>query len=846
MLGKLWQQFKKRLKQAHSREIEQALVRSVIAFLLCFYALYLYFFSASDEPLETLLIIALVYGLSSLLIFLFIAWRPQRYHPRHTIVMLFDVGMITLAMWVGGEIVSMLYIFYFWVCLGNGILYGTPWLYLTSAFSSIGFSTVILVNDFWREQQILSIGLLVGLVITTLYVSLLLKQVEREKMRSEASNRAKSRFLANMSHEIRTPLNGVVGMTDLLAGTPMGAEQREIMAAIQASAETLLNLIEEILDFSKIEAGKVEINAIDQNISLLVDTVVSMMKPAADAKSIELKCWLDLDVSPVIKTDPKLLRQILINLLNNAIKYTDQGSIVLKVTPCIPADNDDSVPRLLFEVIDTGIGISEEQQQWIFERFRQADDLTTERYTGSGLGTTITKQLVELLGGAIGVESRLGEGSRFWFQIPALPADILFDKQQLQEARVLLFTDLFSQQQQLLDELQEWQVDVKVCSSIAEGFMELLNAVKTEEPYDIAIVDETQSASSSDELVRVIRSEKSLDDLGLICVTHHKPDRDRELAMCHEGYSAVVTMPVTMEKVHHVLQYALKYRQSDNMPPRIISSAEQGITKKVRILLAEDNQINQKVVKKILELQGHQVVVVGQGQEAIDILDKQDFDLAILDLHMPILGGIDVIKTYRRSHQGKNSLPFMILTANATPEAIQSCNEVGVDAYLTKPVRSTHLIEVVNEVLESSVARVSNNFLIDQPRWGRDQEKSARVIDMATIKGLEQLSQDPRFLGQLAESFLRDSETLLASMHQAMEDRSFHQYKDCAHALADNASGIGAYSLMTVCYAATHVEQAHFDEKGLTLLSKISSTFSVTSQALRQYLKANGGSLTST
>jgi two-component system sensor histidine kinase RpfC len=327
-------------------------------------------------------------------------------------------------------------------------------------------------------------------------------------------------------------------------------------------------------------------------------------------------------------------------------------------------------------------------------------------------------------------------------------------------------------------------------------------------------------------------------------VTHHTPDRDREVALCREGYSAVVTIPVTMEKVHHVLQYALKYRQSDSLPPRIFSSAEQGITKKARILLAEDNQINQKVVKKILELQGHQVVVAEQGQEAIDILDKQEFDLAILDLHMPNLGGIDVIKSYRSSHQGNSSLPFMILTANATPEAIQLCNEVGVDAYLTKPVRSAHLLEVVNEVLGSKVSGVSTDILIDQPIRGSDQEKSGRILDMATLKGLEQLSKDPGFLQQLAESFLRDSETLLASMHQAMEDRSLHQYKDCAHALADNASGIGAYSLMTVCSAATHVEQAHFDEKGLALLSKISSTFSVTCQALRQYLKENGGSLT--
>lgn len=835
MWSEFWNRYRGQFNQAPDQESEQSIVRLIIALVLCLYILYIYLFMPSENS-STLLPLALFYTLCSLIIIMVIAWKPQAYGIRRTVTMSFDVSMITLAMWLGGESTSMFYVFYLWISLGNGFRFGTPSLYFTSTLSTLGFASVILISDFWREQQILGIGLLLGLLITTLYVALLLQRIEREKRRAEASSQAKSRFLANMSHEIRTPLNGVVGMTDLLARTPMGLEQREIMSTIQASAETLLNLIEEILDFSKIEAGKVEVRLTDLDLSELTDSVISMMKPTADTKGIELNCWIDLDISPVIKTDPKLLRQILINLLNNAIKFTDQGEIVLKVTPSDAADSEGSVQKLIFEVIDTGIGISEAQQKRIFEWFEQGDDSATRRYTGSGLGTTITKQLVELLGGTIGLESRLGEGSRFWFQIPAISSDNPIDVEHFQDARVLLFTDLLSEQQDLLDGLQEWQLDVKVYSNLAEGFLELLNAVKVKEPYDIAILDETQSNLADEKLVHTIRSEQSLDDLGLVCVTNHSQNHERENRLCHEGFSAVVTTPVTSEKVRHVLQYALKRKHSKKLPPRIFTSAEHSLARHARILLAEDNPINQKVVKKILELQGHQIVVVSHGQDAIDLLKAETFDLAILDLQMPDIGGIDIIKAYRSMQKQEPAIPFIILTANATREAAEECEAVGVEAYLTKPIRSAHLLDVVREILGGKSSEVITDTIIDLPVRDANQEKSGRILDMATLKGLERLSKDPEFMSHLSDSFLHDSEAMLGAMHQAIEAHDLKRYKDCAHALADNASGIGAYSLMTICASAANIEQAQLNEQGVKLLTQISSTYTLTCQALRHYL----------
>jgi two-component system sensor histidine kinase RpfC len=836
-MGELWHKYLNRFKQAPDREPEQSIVRLVIAFLMCLYSLYISLFIQTDHVLA-LILTALVYTFCSILIILIITWQPLRFRIRRIITMSLDVNAVTLAMWFGGESTAMLYIFYLWVSLGNGFRFGTPSLYFTSTLATLGFASVIYISDFWNGQQILGRGLLVGLLITTLYVAILLQRIEREKERAEISSQAKSRFLANMSHEIRTPLNGVVGMTDLLARTPLGGDQREIMSAIQASAETLLNLIEEILDFSKIEAGKVEINLTDQDISLHVDAVVSMLKPAAEAKGLELYHWLDLDISPVIKTDPKLLRQILINLLNNAIKYTEQGSVVLKVLPFASMDPEDSVPRVLFEVIDTGIGISGSQQKRIFERFEQIDDSTTTSPTGSGLGITITKQLVELLGGSIGVESHLGEGSRFWFYIPAIPGEDTIDETQFQDARVLLFSDILSESQELLDGLQEWHVNINVCNSIAEGFFELLNGVKVEKHYDIAIIDETQVDLSSDELLHTVRSEQSLDDLTLICVTQNSPNRKREVKLCHDGFSAVVTTPITNEKIRHVLKYALKRKRNDSLLPTIFTSAESGQSHRARILLAEDNPINQKVAKKILELQGHQVKVVSFGQEAINILNEEVFDLAILDLKMPDIGGIDIIKSYRMTHEDKSGMPFMILTANATQEAAKQCEAVGVDAYLTKPIRSARLLEVVQDLLGEEVSDVSTDTVFDHPIQMDNQEKSGRVLDTKTLKELDQLSKNPRFLAKLSESFIRDCELELASMNQAMEDRRLCQYKDSAHAMADNASGIGAFSLMAICSTASRIEESKFDNEGQQLMTRIASTFNLTCQALKYYLNS--------
>ncbi|MGD9168704.1 MAG: ATP-binding protein [Candidatus Thiodiazotropha sp.] len=821
-----------RLKMSPDHEGEQSLERVVLALLMLAYCLSLLLFMAPDERHRVLCAIGSLYLFVSVCAVVAIIIDAKRSQLRRQLLIVFDVGMVSWAMWVGGENISMLYVFYLLISLGNGFRFGMSALILSSGLSMIGFTMVIMNNEFWVKHQLMGTGLLVGLLMTILFGALLLRRLKKEKLRAEAASMAKSRFLENMSHEIRTPLNGVVGMTDLLASTPMGIEQREMMCTIQASAETLLNLIDDILDFSKIEAGKVEVSLKDQDILQLIKEILAMMQASADAKSIKLNSWIDMAVTPVVRTDPQLLRQILINLLNNAIKFTEQGSVTLRLTPSSGEEHIAGDIWLLFEVIDTGIGMSEDQQNKIFDRFTQFNENVTHRNSGSGLGMSITKQLVELLGGKIGVESRCDEGSRFWFELPVFPGRLLDDEIPLDEVKVLLLTDLLFSENLVLDYLQECQMITKVCTSFTDGFLELLNAEKLDSPFDILVIEEHFTGSAVDELISAIRAENSLDKLAIVCV------REGGNTTKNDRCSAIVTLPVTNEKLHHVFMYLLNAkRRGEEAQKKGFKASQLSEITQTKILLAEDNLINQKVVRKILEMQGHDVDVASNGEHAISLLDLNSYDLAIVDLQLPDIGGIDVINHYRIMHDGEVQMPFMILTANATTEAVKMCDEIGVSAYLTKPVRSSQLVEVVNRILGIEELNLPADTLLYQSARESDSVRGVQVLDHKTLVELEKLSEDPDFVLNMAESFLRDSDVLLETMQKSLEDRDLNKYRECAHAIVDNASGMGAFSLKAVCSAVMGIDQSEFNDRGVKMFAKISSTYSVTCQALNQYLQ---------
>ncbi|MEJ2692552.1 MAG: ATP-binding protein [Candidatus Thiodiazotropha sp.] len=832
------------LNERSNGEFEQSFVRLGLVSLFIAYV-YLFRLGGGLDALgPSLYRLGFSYALISLAIIAVILLWPDGNRLRRSITTAADAAIISLAMLQGGEETSFLYICYLWITLGYGLRYGRSELFYACGLSIAGFAGVILFSDFWSGGYVLSSGLLVGLLVIPLFVSSLLKRLEQEKLRVETANQAKSRFLANMSHEIRTPLNGVVGMADLLVGTPLNEEQQDIVRSIHASAESLVSLIEDILDISKIEAGKVEIHSVDQDLYQLVYDAMVMIRPQTLSKSIRLDLWIEPEVPPVVRIDPLMLRQILVNLLSNAAKFTEQGSITVRISHRPPRPDSEDCECLLFEVVDSGIGIPEHHLQTIFERFTQLDDSATRRYSGTGLGTTITKQLVELMHGTIGVESQLGGGSRFWFELPLMPSLHGLDESSLQTAQWILFTDGSYQESTVLAYLEECNLITKVSQTGASGFQELLNAVVLNKPYDVAIVDEARIKIPVDQLASAIRNESKLQDLVLMLVTPEPLEMERKQFLRQIGFLVIVTPLNDLEEFRNALYYALAARgkfnrESDEQGYSLMSLAQ----RQYRILLAEDNYINQKVVQKILQRVGHQVSVAETGEATLQQLSQQDFDLVILDMQLPDMGGVEVIRRHQASQSGGMRIPFMMLTANATVDAQVQCKDLGVSAFLTKPVRSGQLVRIVEEVMQGEKRGPEGEAEESDLQLDAEQsDKQALIIDARVLEDLVKLSQTPDFLRHLVEKFYQDSDQLLELMEAAAEQRRLIDYTEAAHALAGNAAGMGAHTLKAICSSAALLDQEQFVALADNLFAETAAAYSLTQQALSDYLESSNAS----
>ena len=446
--------------------------------------------------------------------------------------------------------------------------------------------------------------------------------------------------------------------------------------------------------------------------------------------------------------------------------------------------------------------------------------------------------------GRIGVESRLGSGSRFWFELPLIMASRPLDDVRLQTAQWILFSDESYQDSRVLAFLEELDLITKISRTGARGFQELLNAVSFNKPYDVAIVDEARVRLPLEQLARAIRNEPKLQDLVLTLVSSEPLSIERKRFLRQAGYQVVIESPLQLEHFKYALFYALAakakadLRHVEGRPYLVPKSNRQ-----YRILLAEDNYINQKVVQKILQRAGHEVFVVDAGEAAMTALQKQEFDLAILDMQMPDMGGVDVIKRYQTGYQSEQQMPFIMLTANATVDAREACQLLGVNAFLTKPVRSAQLVGTVDDVM-----RGVDPQLIAEPSAAEiegeveQREMQALIVDVEVLEELSKLSQSPDFLHNIVSKFYQDSEQLFGVMKQAVSDRSRRGFADAAHAMAGNAAGIGAHTLKEICSTASTVEPEQFEKVVESLLAEIDSAFKLTEQALSEFLASRSAS----